>query len=171
MCNINCKLNNSRFSLINKGISNITSTKNIYVDGSTSSAVGSSLLKPKNKSYQKETIKIVPITKILKKYKKFKYFVIKLDIEGEETKCLKSIKERSKNKLIIIYEDHGNDKKNKPTRYLLQKGYKVFIGLDNKFIKIQKYTDLNKYKKQKTIGYNLFATTSKEFLDNLKDDS
>ena len=97
--------------------------------------------------------------------------MIKLDIEGEETKCLKSIKERSKNKLIIIYEDHGNDKKNKPTRYLLQKGYKVFIGLDNKFIKIQKYTDLNKYKKQKTIGYNLFATTSKEFLDNLKDDS
>jgi len=171
MCKVNCKLNNSRFAIINKGISNIRGTKEIYIDNSTSSSVGSSLLKPKNKLYQKETIEIIPIVKILKKYKKSKYLIIKLDIEGEETKCLKTINHKTKNKLLIIYEDHGNDKKNIPTRYLLQKKYNVFIGLGNKFFKIKKHTDLNKYKKQKTIGYNLFATTSKEFLDVIKDDS
>jgi FkbM family methyltransferase len=171
MCKTNCDLNNSKFTLINKGISNIACTKNIYVDESTSSAVGSSLLKPKNRLYKKEKINIIPITKILKKYKKFKYHIIKLDIEGEEINCLKTIKQNSKNKLLIIYEDHGSDKKNTPTRYLLKKGYKVFIGLENKFFKIKKYTDLDKYKKRKTVGYNIFATTSKEFLNKLEDDS
>jgi FkbM family methyltransferase len=171
MCKTNCDLNNSKFTLINKGISNIACTKNIYVDDSTSSAVGSSLLKPKNRLYKKEKINIIPITKILKKYKKFKYHVIKLDIEGEETNCLKTIKQNSQNKLLIIYEEHGSDKKNTATRYLLKKGYKVFIGLENKFFKIKKYTDLDKYKKRKSIGYNIFATTSKEFLNKLEDDS
>ena len=53
----------------------------------------------------------------------------------------------------------------------MKKGYKVFIGLENKFFKIKKYTDLDKYKKRKTVGYNIFATTSKEFLNKLEDDS
>jgi len=172
MCKINCKLNNSRFTLINKGVSNFYGKKYIYIDNASKSAVGSSLLKPKDNLYQKETIQIIPINKILTKYKKIKYFVIKLDIEGEETKCLKTINHNSlKNKLMIIYEDHGKDKNNTPTKYLLRKGYKIFIGLDHKLFQIKKHSDLNKYKKRKTVGYNLFATASKEFLINLKNDS
>jgi len=57
------------------------------------------------------------------------------------------------------------------SHFLLKKGYKVFVGLENKFYKIKKYSDLDKYKKRKTVGYNIFATTSKEFLIKLEDDS
>ena len=107
------------------------------------------------------------MNKILNKYKTNKNFVIKLDIEGEEINCLKNINNNLKNRLLIIYEDHGKDNRNIPTKYLLKKGYKVFIGLDKKIIQIKKNNDLIKLKKRKTVGYNLFATKAKEFMPHL----
>jgi FkbM family methyltransferase len=167
MCRINCKSNNSRFKIINKGVGEKESKKIIYVDSKSRAGVASSLSKPNDIETDKELIHITPMNKILNKYKTNKNFVIKLDIEGEEINCLKNINNNLKNRLLIIYEDHGKDNRNIPTKYLLKKGYKVFIGLDKKIIQIKKNNDLIKLKKRKTVGYNLFATKAKEFMPHL----
>ena len=170
MCKNNYKLNKSRFTLINKGISRNKGKRYLYIDNYDRSAVGSTLIKPKHNLFKREQIQTIPISKLLMKYKKYKYFVIKLDVEGEEINCCKTINKNLSKKLLIIYEDHGSDNKNMNTKYLIQKGFKIFICSNNKISEIKKYTDLNKYKKQKRVGYNLFATSSNKFLSFLKND-
>ena len=167
ICKRNCKSNKSRFQLIKKGVSNFNGTKYIYVDNLSRSAVASSLVKPRNILFKKELINIISMDKILTKYKKFNYHVVKLDVEGEEINCFKSIRKNFVKKILFIYEDHGNDVKNRNTKYLIKKGYKIFMYFGNKTIQIKKHTDLNIYKNQKTVGYNLFATKSKKFLKYL----
>ena len=170
MCKRNCKLNKSRFALINKALSNSRKKRHLFIDNHSISAVGSTLKKPMNDSLSKVLVDTITIDDLLHKYSKFKYFVIKIDAEGEEINCFKGAKKIFKKKTLIIYEDHASDNKHQTTNYLMKNGYKIFYNFKNKNIVINKVSELNKYKKIKSKGYNFFATRSKDFISRLRND-
>ena len=75
MCKRNCKLNKSRFDLINKAVSNSRKKRHLFIDKHSISAVGSTLKKPMNDSLSKVLVETITIDDLLHKYSKFKYFV------------------------------------------------------------------------------------------------
>ena len=52
----------------------------------------------------------------------------------------------------------------------MKNGYKIFYNFKNRNIVINKVSELKKYKKIKSKGYNFFATRSKELISYFQND-
>ena len=163
----NNQLNNNRIKLYNYALGKKSGKGIIYFNNNTSSNVGASLNSTKNNENNKEIVKITTIDNIISKYKK-KDIIIKLDVEGHEEACLEGAKKTLKYNPLLIYEDHGNDKKCKVSRYLLKNNFKIFYFFNKKFIRVRKLIQINQIKKKSNKGYNFFATKSLKYIKILE---
>ena len=83
---------------------------------------------------------------------------LKLDIEGMEDTVIGSCEPRLLDDVIVMYEDHGRDLESATTRLLLERGFLVWLLLDDHARAISDATDLGWYKTDARKGYNLVAT-------------
>ena len=162
---INRLNNKNRFETLNLGVGEKKKYTKIYYKDQNSN-VGASIFEDNNKKLFSEKIKIDKIDNILSNRKE-KNLIIKLDVEGSEVKALAGSKNILKKNCLIIYEDHGQDKRHSNTKYLLKKNYSIYFCNKNKILNIQNTIELNKIKKQKNVGYNFVATKSDIFKKKL----
>jgi len=162
---INRLNNKNRFETLNLGVGEKKKYTKIYYKDQNSN-VGASIYKDNNKKLISEKIKIDKIDNILSNRKE-KNLIIKLDVEGSEIKALSGSKNILKKNCLIIYEDHGQDKRHSNTAYLLKKNYSIYFCNKSKILNIQNIIELNKIKKQKNVGYNFVATKSDIFKKKL----
>jgi FkbM family methyltransferase len=96
--------------------------------------------------------------------------VVKLDVEGVEIDALKGGRRLLAGDAILICEEHGSDPAHAVTRYLMNEaGYRVFV-LEPKSGRFELLTDLatlDRIKAVKRIGYNVFATASRFWEEQL----
>lgn len=83
---------------------------------------------------------------------------LKLDIEGMEDTVIGSCEPRLLDDVIVLYEDHGRDLESGTTRLLLERGFLVWLLLDDGAQSITDAADLGWHKTDARKGYNLVAT-------------
>jgi FkbM family methyltransferase len=84
--------------------------------------------------------------------------VIKLDIEGMETRVLGDSREVLECHPLIIYEDHGKDKTCETSKYIHEVlGYCIYHWDSKRGIYPVDLDDITRIKRSKRIGYNFFA--------------
>ena len=99
--------------------------------------------------------------------------VIKLDVEGAEIPAMQGAHKLLERDTLLIFEDHGKDRKHETTRYVMEN-----LDLDVFFIsgheenlkarKIRCVDELDKIKTNPKMGYNFFAAhSSSTFYDIL----
>jgi len=84
---------------------------------------------------------------------------VKLDIEGMERQVLSTIRPNGDGRLVILYEDHGNEI-NHVTAFVLEQGFRAaFLADDGTLELIRKETlfRLDELKTDAARGYNLLA--------------
>ncbi len=88
----------------------------------------------------------------------FERIVVKLDVEGMETRVLSQALELLDKKPLIIFEEHGKDKECITSLYLSENlGYKLYRW-DNDMGLLELNIDaIKKFKRNKRVGYNFFA--------------
>ena len=163
----NNKLNNYRMNLYNYALGKKKEKSLIYFSNNTKSNVGASLQYTKDKKNNKESVKITTIDNIISKYKK-KDIVVKLDVEGHEEECLEGAKKTLRYNSLVIYEDHGNDKKCRVSKYLFKKNFQIFYFSNKRFIRITNIKQIKQIKKSTNKGYNFFATKNFKFIKILR---
>ncbi len=96
--------------------------------------------------------------------------IVKLDVEGVEVDAIKGGERLLAGDVIIVCEEHGSDRQHMVTRHLMNETpYRVFI-LDPASGRFERVTDLatlDRLKTQRRIGYNIFATASRFWEDQL----
>jgi FkbM family methyltransferase len=96
--------------------------------------------------------------------------VVKLDVEGVEIEAMKGGARLLAGEVIVICEDHGSDAQHTVTRYLMNEAsYRVYM-FDHETERFERLSDLaalDRIKVAKTIGYNVFATASRFWEDQL----
>lgn len=89
--------------------------------------------------------------------------VIKLDVEGMEIEALTGAKWLMQRDCMIICEEHGSDRTHGITRYLINEmSLKVFVFDPTRcrFFRLDGIERLDRIKKHRWVGYNVFATSS-----------
>ena len=92
-----------------------------------------------------------------------KRIVVKLDIEGVEIDAIKGGQRLLAGDVMVICEEHGSDRQHTATRYLMNETpCRVFIlnPSSNRFERVIDLTMLDRIKKFSGVGYNVFATAS-----------
>lgn len=96
--------------------------------------------------------------------------ILKLDVEGVEIDALKGAGNLLKGDCLVNYEDHGSDKTHEISRYIKdQLGMRLFIG-DDKGVHLREiisWSQLDEIKTNPRRGYDLFAASSKFWIDRL----
>lgn len=96
--------------------------------------------------------------------------IIKLDVEGLEIEALKGAEGLLANDSIVICEDHGSDRTHAVSRHLLANtALKVFIfdPEASGYVPVVTTAVLDRIKRYKWVGYNVFATSSPLWEDQL----
>ena len=89
--------------------------------------------------------------------------VVKLDVEGVEIAALTGATELMRGDCVIICEEHGADPTHAVTRYLLDEmslAVFVFDHTKRRFIRLHDIKMLDRIKRHRWVGYNVFATSS-----------
>lgn len=97
--------------------------------------------------------------------------ILKLDIEGVEIDALAGGEKLLAHKCLLIYEEHGNDAEHTVSRHLSgERGMALFAEPHggSGLIEINDLAFLNDYKRNKRVGYDLFATNSEYWLPMLR---
>lgn len=84
--------------------------------------------------------------------------VVKLDVEGVEREALAGMETALAADALVIYEDHGADPTHALTRHLIEdRGFDVHLLLDTHAVPITRAEELDRWKRDRTKGYNLVA--------------
>jgi len=96
--------------------------------------------------------------------------VVKMDLEGIEYELLSTSKNLLSPNLIIIYEEHGSDKSNKSTEFLLNLDFHkiLFLVPDKPAILIKSIENLSLLKTDEYKGYNCAAIPKGLDMNTLK---
>ncbi len=97
--------------------------------------------------------------------------ILKLDVEGVEIDALKGAGKLLEGDCLINYEDHGSDKTHEISRYIKDRlGMRLFIGNEEgrTLEEITNWSQLDKIKSNPRRGYDLFAASSKFWIDRLE---
>ena len=97
--------------------------------------------------------------------------ILKLDIEGVELDALAGGKELLARQCLLIYEEHGNDPEHTLSRHLRdERGMVLFAEPDSGggLIEVNDWAFLDRFKRNKRVGYDLFATNSEHWLPLLR---
>lgn len=89
--------------------------------------------------------------------------VIKLDVEGVEIEALKGAVDLLAADTVAICEDHGSDRSHGVTRYLCNATpltVYVFDPSVSRFVLVDDLKVLDRVKRHRWVGYNVFATSS-----------
>lgn len=89
--------------------------------------------------------------------------VIKLDVEGQEIAALHGSARILAGDSIVICEDHGSDRNHTVSRYILEKTQLKLFCYDSEnvsFVNITDTASLDRLKRFRNRGYNVFATAS-----------
>lgn len=97
--------------------------------------------------------------------------VLKLDVEGVEIDALEGARRLLNQECLIIYEEHGNDRDHTLSRHLKERhGMHLFAEPDSGggLIEIGDFAFLDRFKRNRRVGYDLFATNSAAWLPKLR---
>ena len=158
----NLKINNLPCSAIQAAIGEVSqenSTVNLYLNSSPGNHVGASIYK-ENTSYSEIIeVPVVQFSELIEPaIKANQNVILKLDVEGAERSIIKLIPKSIKNRIRIIYEDHGRDRDCLTTKLILSLNvYKIYFLSSVGSIEIKNIEDLVALKRSKKKGYNLVA--------------
>lgn len=97
--------------------------------------------------------------------------VIKLDVEGVEIEAIEGAKTLLSGNSLLICEDHGSDRTHAVSRYLMNEaGLRLYIfdPTLGRFIRVEGPSVLDRVKRYRWVGYNVFATRSPVFESRLQ---
>jgi hypothetical protein len=90
-------------------------------------------------------------------------YVIKLDVEGVEVEALNGARRLLQSDCVVICEEHGSDRNHAISRHILSKTDQKLFCYDpdiGHFEHLRDVTALDRIKRARNIGYNVFATKS-----------
>ena len=96
--------------------------------------------------------------------------VVKLDVEGVEVEAIKGGRRLLAGEAVVICEEHGSDRNHTLTRYLMNEtACRVFMldPVTHKFEHVREPAALDRLKVLSWVGYNVFATASRFWEDQL----
>jgi FkbM family methyltransferase len=89
----------------------------------------------------------------------FDRVIVKLDVEGAELQAIEGAKRTIAEGALVIYEDHGSDRRCRPTAMLLEMGLNVYT-LEPALMRIGKLEDAARLKRNPRKGYNFLACSA-----------
>ena len=90
-------------------------------------------------------------------------YVIKLDVEGVEIEALNGAARLLQSDCVVICEEHGGDRNHTISRHILDRTNLKLFCFDpdtGHFEHLRDVAPLDRIKKARNIGYNVFATAS-----------
>jgi FkbM family methyltransferase len=90
-------------------------------------------------------------------------YVIKLDVEGVEVEALNGATRLLQSDCVVICEEHGSDRNHTISRHILSKTVQKLFCYDpdtGHFEHLRDVSTLDRIKKARNIGYNVFSTKS-----------
>jgi FkbM family methyltransferase len=158
----NLRLNNIPEYAMEGAVGNMSigkTTTDFYLDNNPGMHVGASIFEENVSNKDKIQVPLISLTKIFETAAKVdRDIILKLDVEGAEAQCINQIPKQIKNKVRIIYEDHGRDIECFTTKSLLAtQEYKIYFLHPRGSIEIKTLANLATLKKSKNKGYNLVA--------------
>lgn len=88
--------------------------------------------------------------------------VIKLDVEGVEIEALRGARDVLAGDCLVVCEEHGSDSKHSVSRYLMEEASLSLIIFDpavRRFVALDDLHQLDRMKRHRWVGYNVFATS------------
>lgn len=158
----NLKLNNLPLSALQAAVGDLSQgnpTINLYLNTSPGNHVGASIYRENTINSEIIEVPVVQFSELLEPaIKTNKNVLLKLDVEGAEISSFKLIPELIRNRVQIIYEDHGRDRACLTTKWLLSSNaYKIYFLKPTGSVAIQSIEALVELKKSRKKGYNLVA--------------
>jgi hypothetical protein len=96
--------------------------------------------------------------------------LIKLDVEGLEIEALKGAAGLLALDAVVVCEEHGSDRRHSVARHLLERTkLKVFVfdPGSRRFVAMTSTAVLDRIKRHRWVGYNVFATSSDFWMQRL----
>lgn len=97
--------------------------------------------------------------------------VIKLDVEGVEIEAIEGAKNLLSGDSLLICEDHGSDRAHGVSYHLMNEAslrLYIFDPADCRFVRVEGPAVLDRVKRYRWVGYNVFATRSPVWEDRLQ---
>jgi hypothetical protein len=97
--------------------------------------------------------------------------VIKLDVEGVEIEAIEGAKTLLSGDSLLICEDHGSDRAHGVSYHLMNEAalrLYIFDPADCHFVRVEGPAVLDRVKRYRWVGYNVFATRSSVWEDRLQ---
>lgn len=96
--------------------------------------------------------------------------VIKLDVEGVEIEALRGARGMLAGDCLVVCEEHGSDRKHSVSRYLMEENSLSLIVFDpavRRFVGLDDLRLLDRMKRHRWVGYNVFATSGRSWKERL----
>ena len=96
--------------------------------------------------------------------------VIKLDVEGVEIEALRGARGMLAGDCLVVCEEHGSDRKHSVSRYLMEENSLSLIVFDpavRRFVRLDDLRLLDRMKRHRWVGYNVFATSGRSWKERL----
>jgi FkbM family methyltransferase len=96
--------------------------------------------------------------------------VIKLDVEGVEIEALRGARGVLAGDSLVVCEEHGSDRKHSVSRYLMEENWLSLMVFDpavRRFVRLDDLNLLDRMKRHRWVGYNVFATAGSAWKDRL----
>jgi FkbM family methyltransferase len=157
----NRKLNNNRFRTIQAAVYSDSGLDlpMAKVSGNTVANVGAHIAIETSSEDIIAFVQTITIEQIIRETGfNGRKLVVKLDVEGAEIPALEGSRSVLLGDLLVIYEDHGMDKKSTVSRYILDKGFVIFEVSNGITRKVDGIEQICKIKQNPRYGYNFFAT-------------
>lgn len=155
----NCAANRGRFQIHCKAVAEQGGLRvQIQLDDASISNPGASMvLSPARKrGTTVETVSTVTIDGLIEKHdiSADVPLIIKLDVEGYEVEVLEGGETTLERDVLLLYEDHGNDRSCKISEYVFGKGLRVFYHTGHRWNAMRDLDQIRALKTQKSRGYN-----------------
>jgi FkbM family methyltransferase len=159
--------NDRSFTVLNRALSDVTDSKVLFYGSEEDHASATLVEKLMPEDAQPEIITTVSLLDLVRDRMPSDtgdaLVFVKLDIEGMERQVLATIDPKQHAKLVILYEDHGNNKSH-TTAFLLERGFEIaFMADDGTLEQIRRTTlhRLDALKVNPARGYNLLAVAAR----------
>jgi FkbM family methyltransferase len=164
----NCRLNGSRFAVLNKAIGSV-SGEHVRIYGAKHEARSTVAPAPDAKPILDcETISVDDAADH-PAFAGIEKFIVKLDVEGVEIPAFAGAQRLLAGDVAFVYEDHGSDREHETTRYVLDVlKLRVFWLGEDKARELRSTNELTAIKKSRRFGYDMVASRSPFWLDRLE---